>query len=336
MKNIKIFSILILIFSFFSCSNEPVDPVLLNQLNQQNIDISVVNNGGTNNGGITGGNFTATIDGLNFSADATTGNLSTINGVNVLSITGSKPSGEYIGIQLINPTTGTFVVNQLGGNQTISYKQDASTPDIYAAYDINTAQPTGTLTISSLNLVTNKISGTFSFVGHLSTTSTQTKQITNGVFTNISFTNTSIPAVVNPLVGSYLQTAFNTSTATDLNNDGTTSSNQMLETSCYNNNYLILNADNTFSATSKGVDITASVTANSVTCFTDPSVTGTWVSSGTMVTFTYVENGVTIVSNFTIAGSTLVATTANDHILSRNAGTLVEIISNSSVVYTKQ
>ncbi|MBC7524663.1 MAG: lipocalin family protein [Flavobacterium sp.] len=333
MKNIKLLLLTSLATFLFSCSNEPVDPALLAQINTP----TTVTNAGTTGGTVvSNGNFTATIDGQSFSADATAGNLITVNGANVLSITGMKPSGEYIAIQLVNPTTGIFVVNALGGNKTISYKQDATTPDIYGAFDPSTGQPTGTLTISSLNLVTNKISGTFSFVGHLLTTSTQTKQITNGVFTNISFTNSSAPVVVNPLVGNYIQTAYNTSTQTDLNNDGTTSTNQMLETNCYNDNYLILNADYTFSANSKGVDIGPSVASNVVTCYSDPSVSGTWVSSGNTVTFTYLQNGTTVVDNFTIAGNTLVINTPNSEVLSRNGNTLVQIISNVSVVYTKQ
>ena len=51
------------------------------------------------------------------------------------------------------------------------------------------------------------------------------------------------------VVGTYLLTAFNTSIPTDLNGDGTASTNQMSETSCFNNSLFVLNSNNTFTAT---------------------------------------------------------------------------------------
>ncbi len=50
------------------------------------------------------------------------------------------------------------------------------------------------------------------------------------------------------VVGSYKLTAFNSSVPTDLNNDGTSSTNQLSETSCFNNTFIIINSNNTFNA----------------------------------------------------------------------------------------
>ena len=123
------------ILIFTSCSDEPIDTVLAAQLDEYNN--STGGGSGTTGGGgtIVSGNFTATVAGQSFVADATAGTYATVNSSNVLTITGIKSSGEYIGIQLINPTVGTFVVNALGGNQTLSYRENSTTTDVY---DLNT------------------------------------------------------------------------------------------------------------------------------------------------------------------------------------------------------
>ena len=50
------------------------------------------------------------------------------------------------------------------------------------------------------------------------------------------------------LIGQYRLTNVNTSIATDLNNDGKESSNQVLETDCYNNFTITLMSDSTYNA----------------------------------------------------------------------------------------
>ena len=50
-------------------------------------------------------------------------------------------------------------------------------------------------------------------------------------------------------------TAFNSSIPTDLNGDGSASTNQMNETNCFNGSFITLNSNNTFVADSKGIDI---------------------------------------------------------------------------------
>jgi hypothetical protein len=124
--------------------------------------------------------------------------------------------------------------------------------------------------------------------------------------------------------------------ATDLNNDGTASINQMTETQCYNNNVLTINSNNTFSVTSKGVKIANQQTTPTIECFTDPVITGTWASSNNTVTLTYVKSGVTVTQAYILVGNTLsykkskveiVATTSN--------GTPVYLTSDIEVIYSK-
>ena len=137
-------------------------------------------------------------------------------------------------------------------------------------------------------------------------------------------------------VGSYALTAYKTSIPTDLNNDGTVSINQMTETQCYNNNVLTINSNNTFSVTSKGVEIVNPQTAPTMACFTRPIITGTWASANNVLTLTYIEAGATVTQAYILAGNTLtntkdqieiVATTSND--------TPVYLTADVVVVYSK-
>lgn len=138
------------------------------------------------------------------------------------------------------------------------------------------------------------------------------------------------------IAGSYLMTAFNTSVPTDLNNDGTASTNQMGETNCFNNNTLILNADNTFTATSKGVDIITTGTVATFDCFTDPSITGTWTLTGSTLSLTYTDAGEQNVDVFTVSGNTLTMTISQGEIVGTSSSNVpVFLTSNIDIIYTK-
>ncbi|MEC4005785.1 lipocalin family protein [Flavobacterium sp. SUN052] len=140
--------------------------------------------------------------------------------------------------------------------------------------------------------------------------------------------------------GTYKLTTFNTSVPTDLNGDGVNSTNQMNETVCFNNTFITLNADHTFTADNKGIDIDTTVTPNVLTCFSDPATTGTWVLNGNVLTTTYVESGVTYTDNVNVVGSTLQSTIqAGDVIATATVNgvpTPVTIISDITIIYTKQ
>lgn len=138
------------------------------------------------------------------------------------------------------------------------------------------------------------------------------------------------------VVGSYKLTAFNTSVPTDLNNDGTNSTNQMNETSCFNNMFLIINSNNTFNADAKGIDI--DFTNNITECYTDPDYNGTWVLNSNVLTLTYVDGGVTYNDNFIVAGAgnSLSLSVPDGDIVGIESGQPVYLTSNIQFIYTKQ
>jgi len=142
--------------------------------------------------------------------------------------------------------------------------------------------------------------------------------------------------IPNSIAGTYILTAFNTSVPTDLNGDGTNSTNQMNETTCFNNSLFILNSNNTFTANSKGIDIDITSTPNTLTCFTDPDTTGTWSLSGNILTTTYVESGVTYNDQFTVVGNTLVFNEPSGQIVGMTSGNPVYLTSSIALVYSKQ
>lgn len=139
---------------------------------------------------------------------------------------------------------------------------------------------------------------------------------------------------VTNVAGTYKLTAFNTSVPTDLNNDGNTSSNQLNETSCYNNSFLTLNTNNTFSADSKGVDI--NLTTNIIECFTDPVTIGTWSVSGSTLSLTYVDSGVTYTDMYTISGNSLTYSLNGGEVVGMSGSSPVYLTTNIQIVYTKQ
>jgi hypothetical protein len=141
--------------------------------------------------------------------------------------------------------------------------------------------------------------------------------------------------VINPtsVAGTYRMTAFNTGIPTDLNHDGTSSTNQMLETTCFNNSLIEINPDGTFRATSKGVDISASST---LTCFSDPDYNGTWTLNATVLKLTYLDAGVIVNELFSVSANTLLYSVPQGQIVGTTA-TNVPVFLNTSynIIYTK-
>lgn len=142
------------------------------------------------------------------------------------------------------------------------------------------------------------------------------------------------PPTATSIVGTYKLTAYNTSVPTDLNGDGAQSTNQMNETACFNNMKLILNANHTFTADSKGVEINATGTASE--CFTDPSYAGTWALNGSTLTLTYMDGTEQVVTNFTALGNTLKVTANDGDAVTASAGVYAYVTCNIEIVYTKQ
>jgi len=135
------------------------------------------------------------------------------------------------------------------------------------------------------------------------------------------------------VIGTYNMTAFNTSILTDLNNDGVASPNQMSETTCFNGNTLILNSNNTFVQTTKGVEINGSA----ISCYVDPDINGIWSVSGSVLTISYVYGGVPVSDNYVISGNTLTYSVTNEDIVgTTSGGSPVTLNGDISIVYTKQ
>lgn len=144
--------------------------------------------------------------------------------------------------------------------------------------------------------------------------------------------NNETPQTPQTVVGSYALTAFNISVPQDLNGDGIKSVNQMSESSCFNGNLLTLNANNTFSMTDKGVEIVTNGITETLSCFNDPNVTGTWSVTGDIVTLVSAGSS----DLFKIGSNTLTQSIANGQVVSQTPNSIVYVTSNIDRVYTKQ
>ncbi|TDD93889.1 DUF6252 family protein [Flavobacterium cellulosilyticum] len=189
MKNslVYIYIFLTIIAPFFlnSCgSNEPVDSNFKNT-----------------NSGTTAGIFKVDIDGKTFVAAS----VQALVNDNYISISGLKtPSGEMVQITLPAPfnKVGTYSwksVNGAGGIIGLVYiPTSGAAPYISSSKGSGGASDnigytdTASITITKIDIVNNKISGNFQFTGvkfkDLTGTSIETKILSNGSFTDVTFT----------------------------------------------------------------------------------------------------------------------------------------------------
>lgn len=179
MKNTKITTFLLLIFTaliFNSCDNEPIDSA---------IDLGDFNNGGGNNSPAI---FKADFSGTTWTANTTQAQIVD----NTIIIGGLKSDGSAFGLAIEGSTVGTYPANQ-----SLLAFNPANSEYAYASLNFaNPTEDTGSVTITSIDMVNKKISGTFTFKGYwTNTTETGVQPInfTNGVFTNISYTTTVDP-----------------------------------------------------------------------------------------------------------------------------------------------
>jgi hypothetical protein len=147
------------------------------------------------------------------------------------------------------------------------------------------------------------------------------------------------------LPGVYRLTAFNTSVPTDLNNDGVSATNQMTETTCMNDILLTLNSNNTFVGVSKGteiamdIDVVTGEVTQTISCFTDPDVNGTWTLSGTSLSLTSIDpdTGEPVTDVFTVIGNTLQSTIHDGEVVgTATGGEPVYLTCDITIIYTKQ
>lgn len=147
-----------------------------------------------------------------------------------------------------------------------------------------------------------------------------------------------IPTTNNPnstIQATYVLTAVNTSILTELNGNGAPSSNQMNETACYNNSTIVLNVNGTFKSDQKGVKINTTITPNTIDCFTDPIITGTWEIENNNLILTYTENSVPVVEIFIMEGNSVKLNIPSADVVSLVAGVPTELQSDVQLIYTK-
>ncbi len=179
MKNIKLVAGIFLIFTAFnftSCETEPIDSAI-------DLDDFAPIGGGN------AGTFTAKIGSDVFNAEQILAELSGSAFGPEMNIVGIMPNGKSMGIQLINPAVGTFTASTTFETLLFfQYTEDLTGTNSFSSFDSATSTSTGTFTITQYDIAAKKISGTFSFTGYNSSSASNTRQITEGVINNVTFT----------------------------------------------------------------------------------------------------------------------------------------------------
>jgi len=174
MKKIKVLSVIMILFAaagLISCETEQLDSDLLTE--------QPPTGGNNNNNGPA--SFKVDVNGQPFVANTT---MATI-GNGLTSISGVKTdTGATVTMTVQATTTGTY------NNVIMTYSPNPDDEFGYANFNLTTGQISGTVTISSIDTATNKISGTFSFTAWYgdSNANMPPVELTNGVFTNIPYT----------------------------------------------------------------------------------------------------------------------------------------------------
>lgn len=177
----RILSVALLLFTAFnftSCTQdlEPVDPAI--------VIPGPTDPDPTNP---TPGTFEADITGVShFSSTNTVVYISANN----ITITAIRPQGDSFGFILAGTTTGTYAGNDF--DNLIGYNA-VGVEDTFAAWNFDDPEEdTGSVIVTEINQANHTISGTFQFKGYSEDNdgNTISKQITNGVFTNLPYTTT--------------------------------------------------------------------------------------------------------------------------------------------------
>ncbi|WP_188934299.1 DUF6252 family protein [Puia dinghuensis] len=143
------------------------------------------------NGGTAAGNFTAKIDGVQWTAATTKEGASILGGI--IQITGISADNKEITMTITDSVAGGYPLNQTTPSFAAYANVDSS--ELYA-YSTNqgsdSTQAGGSVTITRIDTVAKTISGTFAF-NVFRDIDGRKKSITNGVFTKIPYV-TSLPA----------------------------------------------------------------------------------------------------------------------------------------------
>lgn len=178
MKKIKFLSALIVLFSTFtftSCDNEPIDSA---------IDPS--SGGGSGGGGGGSTTFKADFNGSTWNALTS---QAIISG-NIIQIAGIKSDGSSFGFLIDGSSLGTYPANE----NLLAFNPAGSEYGYWSTNIANPTEDTGSITITNIDTVNKKISGTFTFKGYWSNeeeTGVLPINFTNGIFTNVPYINNS-------------------------------------------------------------------------------------------------------------------------------------------------
>lgn len=174
MKKLNLLSAFMLLFTaigFTSCDSEPVDPLLIG--NEEEPTGPAI--------------FKVDFSGATYTADEA---QAVVTGSSIM-ISGIKANGSTFAIMVPGTTTGTY---DGGGVQfpMMSYKPTLTSPFMYTNVDpsLEIEDPSGSVTITSINTTAKTISGTFNFTGYWGDETANQPNIafTNGTFQNIPYT----------------------------------------------------------------------------------------------------------------------------------------------------
>ncbi|MBN1596921.1 MAG: hypothetical protein JW894_01395 [Bacteroidales bacterium] len=97
-------------------------------------------------------------------------------------IAGTSVDGEVLTVTIFGTTTGIYELSLTSATCAAVYTESASNPSLEDTY----ISVTGEVNLNEVNTSSKKISGTFSFT--LLRNLTETMEITNGIFNNLTYT----------------------------------------------------------------------------------------------------------------------------------------------------
>ncbi len=167
------FTLMLVLFSFLSCSKE---------LSKET---------GNGNTQPANGDFYATIGTFQWNADSVQ-QIQVSNGG--IAITGISKTGDQISMILPEFKPGTYTLNAQSNSYALSVNLLETVPTVFIS---NQGTASGTVTVSSIDIVNKVMSGTFQFT-LVDPADNSTKSITKGVFSYIPYTGDTSVVVVTP------------------------------------------------------------------------------------------------------------------------------------------
>ena len=140
------------------------------------------------NAGNTTANFTAVINGVQWSAAKTSEGATLLQGL--LNITGISLDSQEISITLTDTSLGVHTLSpQTTSLAVFGYIDSSYTTNFSTSQGADSTQAGGEVTLTAINQLNNTVSGTFAFTVYRTTDGTQ-RTIASGVFNNIPYTTT--------------------------------------------------------------------------------------------------------------------------------------------------